>query len=70
MNEALKGFRTIIVAWSALLIGSVDVINDSIQQISEIVGMALSDGGAVAALTAVAVSIKQVITDTIPKIRG
>lgn len=70
MNEKLTGFRTLIVTFLAAGIGNLDVIIGVIQGIAEIINVQLSEGGAIAALITASVTIKQLITDAIPKLKG
>jgi len=70
MNDMLKGFRGLITAWSALILGNIDVITEAVQKIAEIVNVQLSESGAVTALVAAAISIKLAITDAWPKLSG
>lgn len=68
--EQLKGFRTLVTTYGAMLLGNIDVIRDVVQQVLEVVGAQVGEGGAVAALVVAAVTIKQVFTDAIPRMKG
>jgi len=70
MNEALKGFRGLILGVLAVISGNIEVVNDLVQTIATLVGSELSDGGAVAALLAFVTAVKLAITDAFPKLTG
>lgn len=70
MNEKLKGYRTLILTFLAALIGNIDVVAQLVQGVADIVGAQISEGGAIAALVVAVVSIKQLVTDAIPKLKG
>ncbi len=70
MNDALTGFRGLITTWSAIILGNIDIVTEAVQKIAEIVNVQLSEGGAIAALVAAAISVKLIITDAIPKLQG
>lgn len=68
--DILKGWRTIIITFLSAGVGNVGIINDLVIAIADIVGAQLSEGGAIAALAIAATTIKQLVTDAIPKMKG
>jgi hypothetical protein len=67
LNKSLKGTRGLITMYLAIAAGSIGEINDLVIQIGDILNQSLSEDGAVVALVSVAMSIKLVVTDFIPK---
>ena len=48
--EQLKGFRTLIATYGALALSVVDTVRDVMQQVLDVVGAQVGEGGAVAAI--------------------
>ena len=71
LNELLKGFRTIIVAWSG--VGLVVVLDYLLLFVSNFFTSFVDFGADAikgAVTTAIIVTLKQIATDVIPKLRG
>lgn len=70
MNELLKGWRTQIAVYSSVLLSSIDGLREIVVQLTSMLGAQLNEGGAVAVIVGAIVSIKALVTDTIPKLKG
>lgn len=68
--EQLKGFRTLIMLYGTMFLSILDTVRETVQSILEVVGTQVGEGGAVAALVVAGVTIKQIITDVIPRLQG
>jgi len=66
--EKLKGWRTIIATWVAYILTALSTAESTVQGLSQIIDTLLANEAA-GIVTAV-VTIKQLITDAIPSLRG
>lgn len=56
--------------WASVLVGSLEEVTILVQQVANVLGTQLGEGGAVTALVVASVTVKQLITDAYPKIIG
>lgn len=70
LNEKLKGWRTQIAVVLGVILSTIDILREFIVSLGGLVDAQLADGGAAAAVVALIVGGKALVTDVIPKLKG
>jgi len=70
VNEKLKGWRTQIAMVLGVVLSTMDTLREFVMAAGGLIDAQMADGGAAAAIVALIVGGKALVTDVIPKIKG
>lgn len=68
--ESLKGFRTLLSTYVGVLLSTLDTVREVVVSLAGTLDAQLSDGGAAAAVIAAVLTLKALVADVVPKLRG